>query len=129
MLSIYLLNSNNSCIESGPRLWELRELAIREEVHRSRQPSWMKRKEKGIQMARVQACANTFELTGDVDGEQLADGSIKLSLEKKGAMSVGLQITMPRTARERRRTKLELLVEMAARAMESAPILSQRSRR
>ena len=65
----------------------------------------------------------------DADEEQLADGSIKLSLEKRGAMSVGLQITMPRTALERRRTKLELLVEMAARAMESAPILSQRSRR
>ena len=37
----------------------------------------------------VRASANTFELMEDADEEQHADGSIKLSLAKRGAMSVG----------------------------------------
>ena len=70
----------------------------------------MKRREKEVQRARVLASANTFELRQDVDEELLADGSTRLNLEKRGAASVVLPTTMPRTALERRRTSLELLV-------------------
>ena len=89
----------------------------------------MKRREKEVQRARVLASANTFELRQDVDEELLADGSTRLNLEKRGAASVVLPTTMPRTALERRRTSLELLVEKVAKVMESVPIRSQRFRR
>ena len=50
----------------------------------------MRKREKEIQKARVPASANTSEPMQDVDEEQLADGSIKQNLEKRGAMSVVL---------------------------------------
>ena len=74
-------------------------------------------------------CKYFSEPMQDVEEEELADGSTKQNLERRGATSVVLPTTMPRIALGRRRISLELLVEMVARVMESVPIQSRRSRR